>query len=250
MTENKLKIAVSGIKKETITTSKKFSKFIKFLKNFSSLALIKEEMSLEKLKATNILIISGPRSHYKPKELETIEKYFEEGGSIYMALGEGGDEKNNSNINELLHKYGVCFNEDSVVRTSFYRYMHPKECYIEDSKFHTEFSKTIKSNIKKKPLNSDLLDEDLKDDDDDKIKVVYPFGCSLRIKSNKISTVFTSGIISYPLKRPLMNAIVSNSKKGRMVIVGSEMFTEDDYFDKEDNKKIIVFFFIKKGFSV
>jgi hypothetical protein len=34
--ENKQKIAVSGIKKETIITSNKSSKFIKFLRNFAS----------------------------------------------------------------------------------------------------------------------------------------------------------------------------------------------------------------------
>lgn len=36
--ESKLKIAVSGIKKETITTNKKFSKFIKYLKNYGSVS--------------------------------------------------------------------------------------------------------------------------------------------------------------------------------------------------------------------
>jgi hypothetical protein len=37
--ESKLKIAVSGIKKETLTTNKKFSKFIKYLKNYGSVSL-------------------------------------------------------------------------------------------------------------------------------------------------------------------------------------------------------------------
>lgn len=36
--EKKLKLAVSGIKKEVISTTKKFAKFIKFLKNFGSVS--------------------------------------------------------------------------------------------------------------------------------------------------------------------------------------------------------------------
>lgn len=38
--EVKMRIAVSGVKKETIATNKKFSKFIKFLKNFGSVKII------------------------------------------------------------------------------------------------------------------------------------------------------------------------------------------------------------------
>ena len=37
--EKKLKLAVSGIRKEVIATTKKFAKFIKFLKNFGSVRL-------------------------------------------------------------------------------------------------------------------------------------------------------------------------------------------------------------------
>lgn len=88
--------------------------------------------------------------------------------------------------------------------------------------------------------NDDLLDQIDDEEDNDNIKVIYPYGCSLKLKSNKISTVFNSGILSYPLNRPLMTAVTSNSKNGRMVICGSEGFTEDEFFDQEDNKKILV----------
>jgi intraflagellar transport protein 52 len=161
---------------------------------------------------------------------------------LYIALGEGGNEKNNTNLNDFIEHYGVTFHSDSVVRTSYSKYLHPKECLVDEGKFHSEFSKTIKSNVKKKKImtNDDLLDQVDDEQDDSNIKVVYPFGCSLKLKSNKISTVFNSGIMSYPLKRPLMCAVLSDSKKGRMVITGSESMTEDDYFDQEDNKKIVV----------
>lgn len=55
--ENKLKIAVCGIKKETITTNKKFSKFIKYLKNFASVSILNIKNNLK------ITIISNPLHH-------------------------------------------------------------------------------------------------------------------------------------------------------------------------------------------
>ena len=88
--------------------------------------------------------------------------------------------------------------------------------------------------------NDDLLDNDVNEIDDTKMKVVYPFGCSLEYLTSGISTLFTSGLLSYPLKRPLMLALNSKSKKGKMVVIGSEKFFDDDYFEKEDNRKITV----------
>jgi len=207
--------------------------------------LIKEELTLDKLKSASLLIISGSRQFYKQKDIDVILKYFENGGSLYIALGEGGVEKNNTNLNDFLESYGVTFNSDCVIRNSYSKYFHPKECYIEEGQYHSEISKTLKQTDKKKKVltNEDLLDADVTDQDDDKIKIIYPFGCTLNLKNNKVSTLFNSGIISYPHKRPLMTAVLSKSKKGRMIIVGSENFVDDDYFEKEDNKKITVSFF-------
>ena len=42
-----------------------------------------------------MLIIGGPRVKFFPQEIEAITNYIEEGGSIFIALGEGGEEKYN-----------------------------------------------------------------------------------------------------------------------------------------------------------
>lgn len=242
--QNKIKLAISGIRKEVLSLGKKYSKFIKFLKTFGLASLISKDFNLDTLKSAKILIIVGPRSNYSDKELNDIEKYLEDGGNVFIALGEGGDPKNCTNINDFLKKsYEVAFHDDTVVRTSFYKYLHPKECYIEDTKFHPELEKSIIKPIKKRKMmnNEDLLDMNFEEDNDEsKLKIVYPYGCSLISISNKISCLFTSGLISYPLKRPLCMALTSKSKKGKMVLIGSERFIDDEFFDKEDNKKIIV----------
>ena len=57
--------------------------------------------------------------------------------------GEGWASKNNTYLNDLLKDYRIQFHSDSVVRTSYYKYLHPKECFIDTLKDHADFLKTI-----------------------------------------------------------------------------------------------------------
>jgi intraflagellar transport protein 52 len=57
------------------------------------LSLLKDAITLEKLKKANLFIIGGPRAHFTGEEIQTLTKYFEEGGNIIVLLGEGGEEK-------------------------------------------------------------------------------------------------------------------------------------------------------------
>ena len=201
---------------------------------------MKKEFKLDKIKTANIFIIGEPKQLFTPEEIEILKKYIEEGGNILILQGEGGDSKNNTNLNDLLKDYGIQFHSDSVVRTSYYKYLHPKECFIDTLKVHPEFLKTIKSVNKKKKI--DLLDNDDNDDDDDSLlKIIYPFGQSIDINQNakNVGVVFNSGIISYPLNRPLCVCANSKSGKGKICLLGSIKFLNNDYIDKEENRKVI-----------
>ena len=199
-------------------------------------------MTLEKLKKGNLLILGGPRDYFNVGEIEMLTNYFEEGGNILVFLGEGGEEKNNTNINEFLTKYGITVKSDNVVRTSYFKYLHPKECYIDDGKVHPEMLKTIKNIPKKKKimLNDDLFDNEENKDEEANLKIVYPYGASLDIEKG-VSVIFNSGVIAYPNGRPLACCTTSKSKKGKLVVVGSEKFFEDEFFEKEENRKVIDF---------
>jgi hypothetical protein len=134
------------------------------------------------------------------------------------------------------------FKGDSVVRTAYYKYIHPKECYIDNARVHPEFLKTIKNVTKKKKIifNDDLLDnDDNMTEDDYNLKFVYAYGQSLEVDMNT-SVVFNSGVIAYPANRALAACNVSKSKKGRLFVLGSEKFFEDEFFEKEENKKVSV----------
>ena len=47
-----------------------------------------------------------------------------------MAMAEGGETKLGTNINVLLEQIGMSVNSDSVIRKTFYKYLHPKEAYV------------------------------------------------------------------------------------------------------------------------
>jgi intraflagellar transport protein 52 len=55
--------------------------------------LLKDNITLEKIKKVNLFIIGGPRSFFCAEEIEILNNYLNEGGNILVLLGEGGEEK-------------------------------------------------------------------------------------------------------------------------------------------------------------
>jgi intraflagellar transport protein 52 len=45
-------------------------------------------------------------------------------------MPEGGEAKSDTNLNYFLEEYGVAVNNDSVVRSAYFKYFHPKENLI------------------------------------------------------------------------------------------------------------------------
>ena len=202
---------------------------------------MKKEFKFEKIKQANIFIIGEPKSLFTPEEIEILKKYFEEGGNLLIMQGEGGDTKNNTNLNDFLKEYNIHFHSDSVVRTSYYKYLYPKECYIDTLKVHPDFLRTIKNINKKKKIDLLNNDDNDEDDDDSLLKIIYPFGQSIDYEKNSknVACVFNSGIITYPLNRPLCVCANSKSGKGKLCLIGSVKFIDNDYIDKEENRKVI-----------
>ena len=256
--EKQFKVYFNGTKKEEIASSgAKFSKFINnvirphanvinfFLINFFILqtALLKKEFKLEKIRNASLFVIGEPKALFTPDEINILKQYLESGGNLLIIEGEQGDAKNNTNLNEFLKEYGLQFHGDSVVRTSFYKYFHPKQCLIDTLTVHPGFLRTIKSikKTKKIDLIGDEMGKDDDDDDDCPLKILYPFGQSIDIdpKKQNISTLFTSGKIAFPMNRPLCAVTTSKSTKGKLCVLGSINFLDNSYIDKEENMKVI-----------
>lgn len=47
-----------------------------------------------------------------------------------LMMSEGGEHKAGTNINALLEQLGISVNTDTVIRKTYYKYLHPKEAYI------------------------------------------------------------------------------------------------------------------------
>lgn len=135
-----------------------------------------------------------------------------------------------------------------MVRTSFQKYLHPKENLINAGILDKEIVRSAhnlpKENLKQKPA---FLSNILKEQDDDDfskekdqmgLDFVFPYGASLNVQDPS-QAVLSSGPLSYPINRPIAGLY---SDKGKLAVVGSYMMFTDDYFDKEENSKLFDFF--------
>ncbi len=97
--------------------SSSFSEFTQFL--FTSgykIGQIKSGFnSLSDLKKYKVIILSTPKNiNLKPEEIENIETYVKNGGSLLITSSSGGDYTNRTNLNELIRKFGFEFGYDEI----------------------------------------------------------------------------------------------------------------------------------------
>lgn len=55
-----------------------------------------------------------------------------------LMVHEGGEQKLGTNINAMLEQLGISINSDTVVRKTFYKYLHPKEAYVANGILNNE----------------------------------------------------------------------------------------------------------------
>ena len=67
---------------------------------------------------------------FSATELQDIRRYVDEGGRVILMLAEGGEQKLGTNINAMLEQLGISVNNDTVIRKTFFKYLHPKEAYV------------------------------------------------------------------------------------------------------------------------
>jgi intraflagellar transport protein 52 len=77
-----------------------------------------------------MFIIGNPKEPFNAAEFKYLKEYVQNGGRLLVLLGEGGEQKNNTNINFLLEQFSISVNSDCCVRTMYHKYHHPKECLV------------------------------------------------------------------------------------------------------------------------
>ena len=111
-------------------------------------------------------VLFNPQRPLSIDEFSALKAFLQDTrNSLVILLSEGGEARNNTNVNYLIEELGIMANNDCVIRQVFHKYTHPKEC---------------------------LLSEHL----------LFPFGCSLNVQAPAV-TLLLSGPTAYPVNRPV-----------------------------------------------
>eukprot|EP01047_Picozoa_sp_COSAG01_P031024 COSAG01_NODE_2184_length_8207_cov_30.628762_3_plen_374_part_00 len=193
----------------------------------------KDEITLERLKEADVVVFGGPRERFTSAEFSAIKQYInEEDGCVMLMLGEGAEPHyNKKNVNYLLEDYGINVNSDAVVRTVYYKYLHPKEVYVSTGVVNAEITRAAGKVRRGQPEGTNS-----------QLSFVFPYGATMTVHKPAIP-VLSSGYISYPLNRPVAAMHSSKTGKGRLCVIASCHMFEDKWLDKEDNAKLADVFF-------
>jgi len=224
-----------------------YKKLYRKLKAEFKVMIYKELISLERLKEAQLVIFPGPKEMFSVEEFTAIKNYLASGGSVLFMLGEGGEAKGNTNVNYLLEEFGISVNNDAVVRTAYYKYLHPKEAFISNGILCEDMVRCAKGERKKDKENEkpgfslNITKEDHADPigtkDNGGLDFVFPYGATLNVQKPAVP-ILSSGPISYPLNRPVA-AVCNKPGQGRLGVLGSVKMLDDEFYDFEKNKQIM-----------
>lgn len=219
-------------KKENFNPNNGFKSWSRKLRNNWKIIINKDEITKEKLSLAKILILAAPREKFKASEFEAIKHFLSSGGSVLVMSGEGGEQNMKTNINFLLEEYGIMVNSDSVVRTSYYKYFHPKEALIPNG----VLNRAINQAAGKKVPSGTASDTDVTHAQAC-VSFIYPYGATLAVDKGA-SPVLSTGSVCFPLFRPICAFHYVKQSKGKLCVIGSQHIFSDQYIDKEENSKI------------
>ncbi len=160
-----------------------------------------------------MVVFGCPRERFTSGEFEVLKRYVRQGGSVLVLLAEGGEGKAGTNINYWLEEYGIAINSDAVVRTTHYKYLHPKEVLIADG----ILNRGVLAAVGKAP--GDEGDEEYRAVkaraafDGTGLEFVYPYGATLSVLKPAVP-VLSSGKIAYPMNRPLGARVCTPARLG------------------------------------
>lgn len=220
-------LLVSSGKNELFTLNSGLKTVQKRLRGKFKTLQLKETITPERLAGAKIIFFVGPRGKFTAAEFDAMGKFMEGGGSILLTLGEGGESRHDTNINFFLDKYGIVVNNDAIVRSSFYKYFHPKEVVVSSGVLNREIDNAAGKRIPGKGSDAS-----------DMLTFLYPYGATLSVNKPSVP-VLSSGTVSLPVNRPVCAFYEAKTGSGgRLVVLGSSHLLQDQYIDKEENFKV------------
>ena len=262
--ERGVRVLFNAGKKETRTPSKGFKQLKKKLKVGFEVNEHKDPVDRQTYNTANvdIAVFAGTCDKFKADEFQALVDFIEQGGSVIVMLGEGGEKKSGTNLNYLLEHYGMFVNPDQVVRTVYmYPYSHPKEACIQHGVVNRELTNAAEELGGNARASLDMgasLTSSLVNNQQG-LSVLFPYGATIQVAKPAVPLVST-GQEAYPLNRPIMavydgktatdshkrpwtgsykGTTINQSKKGRLLVVGSAKIFDDDWVLKEENSKLL-----------
>uniref|UniRef100_A0A4W4FDN1 ABC-type uncharacterized transport system domain-containing protein n=1 Tax=Electrophorus electricus TaxID=8005 RepID=A0A4W4FDN1_ELEEL len=225
-------VIFNSSKRELFTVNSGYKSLQKRLRTQWKIQSIKDELTAEKLHGVKLWITAGPREKFTAAELEVLKHYVDGGGNVLVMLGEGGEVKNDTNINFLLEDFGIMVNSDAVVRNVYYKYFHPKEALVSNGVLNREISRAAGKVI------TGVIDDDSTGNNAQALTFVYPYGATLSVMK-PAAAVLSTGSVCFPLNRPILAFHQAGVGIGKLVVLGSCHMFSDQYLDKEENSKIM-----------
>lgn len=211
-------------KKEAHNPKSGFKKLSRKLQTKCTVQTNRDEITSAMLAEVAAIVIARPRERFSDSELVALKKFVEDGGSLFVATGDCKDEPEiSSNLNALLKDFGIKVNNDSVIRTVYYKYHHPKQAFINDGLVNKKIADACESwgaakskgakndsqqshekrwsNLTQSPASKGVLDH-REHADNRSVALVYPNGSTLTLKK-PASCFLSSGYIAFPLNIPI-----------------------------------------------
>ncbi|KAH8066603.1 hypothetical protein JL722_1050 [Aureococcus anophagefferens] len=199
-------ICIDASKRETHHAGNGFKKLFRRLRssNYKPISN-KEDLTPQLLGTVDVLVVGAPRERFTADELRDVKEFVANGGSLLVLSSEGGEPKLGCNVNELLEGYGMSAQPDSVLRTVYYKYLHPKEVFVSHGVLQPELAthKHLSHGNARKHRRGGVAaakEPEGGDAAQGGLSFVYPRGATLSVQ-RPARAVLSSGAISYPIHR-------------------------------------------------
>jgi intraflagellar transport protein 52 len=243
MSAEKKGVAFSVARKEALTPNNGFKKVVRRLRPNYKISSLKDQLSREVLSEFGLVLFGGPREAFLAEELEELKAWLNEGGGSALFLLHGGQADDKLQT-FLVDNFGVKGNNDTVLRTVYHKYLHPKEVFIADGVTADLTSAASSGQVKGGGARSKSGGGASKENNapSSQLNFVFPYGSTLTVK-RPARTLLSTGSVSYPANRPVAavwesDAGGSGGKRGKLAVIGSADIFGDDWLDKDENTKL------------
>jgi hypothetical protein len=165
----------------------------------------------------------------------------------------------------FLRRYGLTFNADVVLRAVYYKYLYPKEAFVQGGVVSAPFGAAVARVHARARAATAAIGAGAPGGDDEGaaaggsssggggggggapaagkgggaegVEYVYPRGCSLCVSRPGVP-LLSSGWVTYPLNRPTVAVAEVRASGGRVTVCGSGEMFSDEWLPKEFNTAV------------